>query len=208
LPHIGPCATALNWVYEKTARVSTHLAAELRELQVLGGLEWQSPRPSQLDSGSTAVIGARTCPLRKVINLQGSRRVLPRCRIGAHAVSQDREREAVQTALLCTVRPQMVRARLQHVLVDTGALVRDGACSITAVAGEAPIGGRSRSRGPSARRWSDERRGGAGAHFVGAAAVGAAEKRGPQFPGMCRVCARPGWPDYAVLVSRTESADG
>ena len=30
------------------------------------------------------------------------------------------------------------------------------------------------------------------------------EKRGSQFPGMYRVCGRPGWPDYAVLVSRTE----
>ena len=58
------------------------------------------------------------------------------CRIGAHAVSQDREREA-HTALLCTARPQMVRARLQHLLADTGALMRDGACSITP-AGEAP----------------------------------------------------------------------
>ena len=57
-------------------------------------------------------------------------------RIGAHAVSQDREREA-HTALLCTARPQMVRARLQHLLADTGALMRDGACSITP-AGEAP----------------------------------------------------------------------
>lgn len=63
--------------------------------------------------------------------------------------------------------PQMVRARLQHVLADTGALVRDGACSITPVAGEAPIGGRSRSRGPPARRRIDERRGGGGAQFVG-----------------------------------------
>jgi hypothetical protein len=42
----------------------------------------------------------------------------------------------------------MVRARLQHVLADTGALMRDGACSITPVAGEAPAGGRSRSHGP------------------------------------------------------------
>ena len=81
-------------------------------------------------------------------------------RIGAHAVSQDREREAVHTALLCTARPQMVRARLQHVLADTGALVRDGACSITPAAGEAPAGGRSGSRGPPARRRSDEPRGG------------------------------------------------
>ena len=47
----------------------------------------------------------------------------------------------------------------------------------------------------------------AGAH-VGTAAVGAAEKRGPQFPGMRRVCGRPGWPDYAVLVSGTEPFDG
>ncbi len=104
--------------------------------------------------------------------------------------------------------PQMVRARLQHVLADTGALIRDGACSITPVAGKAPIGGRSRSRGPPARRRSDEPRGGGGAQFAGTAAVGAAEKRGPQFPGMCRVCSRPGRPDYAVLVSGTEPADG
>ena len=74
--------------------------------------------------------------------------------------------------------------------------------------GEAPTGGRSRSRGPPARRRSDERRGGGGAQFVGTAAVGAAEKRGPQFPAMCRVCSRPGRPDYAVLVSGTEPADG
>ena len=47
----------------------------------------------------------------------------------------------------------------------------------------------------------------AGAH-VGTAAVGAAEKRGPQFPAMCRVCSGPGWPDYAVLVSGTEPSDG
>ena len=40
------------------------------------------------------------------------------------------------------------------------------------------------------------------------AAAGAAEKRGPQFPGMCRVCPRPGRSDYAVLVSGTETADG
>ena len=60
------------------------------------------------------------------------------CRIGAHAVSQDREREAIHTALLCTARPQKVRARLQHVLADTGAPMRDGACSITPVAGRHP----------------------------------------------------------------------
>jgi hypothetical protein len=79
---------------------------------------------------------------------------------------------------------------------DTGALVRHGTCSITPVA----TGGRSRNRGPPARR-SDERRGG-GARFAGTAAVGAAEKRALQFPGMVRVCppAR-GRPDYAVLVS-------
>ena len=51
-----------------------------------------------------------------------------------------------------------------------------------------------------------------GAHVgtaaVGAAAVGAAQKRGPQFRGMRRVCGRPGWPDYAVLVSGTEPSDG
>jgi len=40
------------------------------------------------------------------------------------------------------------------------------------------------------------------------AAAGAAEKRGPQFPGMCRVCPRPGPSDYAVLMSGTERADG
>jgi hypothetical protein len=73
--------------------------------------------------------------------------------------------------------------------------------------GEAPIGGRSRSRGPPARRRIDERRGGGGAQFVGTG-CGATEKRGPQFPGMCRVCPRPGRSDYAVLVSGTESADG
>ena len=63
--------------------------------------------------------------------------------------------------------PQKIRARWQHVLADTGALVRDGACSIMPVAGEAPIGGRSRSRGPPVRRRIDERRGGGGARFVG-----------------------------------------
>ena len=128
--------------------------------------------------------------------------------IGAIAVSQDREREAAHTALLCTARPQMVRARWQHVLADTGTLVRDGACSITPAAGEASAGGRSRSCGPSARRRSDERRGGGDAQFAGTAAVGAAEERGPQFPVMRRVCHRPGQPDYAVLVSGTEPADG
>ena len=51
LPHIGPSATALNSVYEKIAPVSIHLAAELRELQVLSRLEWQPTRPSALDSG-------------------------------------------------------------------------------------------------------------------------------------------------------------
>ena len=69
-------------------------------------------------------------------------------------------------------------------------------------------GGRSRSHGPPARRRSDEPRGGGGAQFVGTAAVGAAEKRGPQFPAMCWVCSRPGRPDYAVLVSGTEPTDG
>jgi len=38
------------------------------------------------------------------------------------------------------------------------------------------------------------------------AAAGAAKKRGPQFPRMCRVCPRPGRPDYAGLVSGTEPA--
>ncbi len=56
----------------------------------------------------------------------------------SHAVSQYREREAVDTALLCTARPQMVRARWLHVLADSGALMRDGACSITPVAGRHP----------------------------------------------------------------------
>ena len=42
----------------------------------------------------------------------------------------------------------------------------------------------------------------AAAHISAArAAAGAAEKRGPQLRGMCRVCPRPGRPDYAVLVS-------
>jgi hypothetical protein len=50
LPHIGPSATALNWVYGKTVPLSANLATELRELQVLGGLEWQQTRPSQSDS--------------------------------------------------------------------------------------------------------------------------------------------------------------
>ena len=34
--------------------------------------------------------------------------------------------------------PQMVRARWQHVLADTGALIRDGAGSITPVPGRHP----------------------------------------------------------------------
>jgi hypothetical protein len=42
-----------------------------------------------------------------------------------------------------------------------------------------------------ARRRSDERRGGGGAQFVGTAAVGAADKRGPQFPE-CAGLPRPG----------------
>jgi hypothetical protein len=48
--------------------------------------------------------------------------------------------------MICTARPRMVRARLQHVLVDTGALVRDGARSITPAGGAHRFGGRSRSR--------------------------------------------------------------
>ena len=99
----------------------------------------------------------------------------------------------------------MVHVRLQHVLADNGALMRDGACSITPVAGRhSPVGapvvvGRRQGGGVTNMV--------AAAH-VGTAAVGAAEKRGPQFPGMCRVCSRPGRPDYAVLVSGTEPADG
>ena len=69
-------------------------------------------------------------------------------RFGAHAMSQDRKWEVVHTALLCTVHPQMVPTRSQHVLVDN-------------------------------------RRIGAGRRTVrhGMTAVGAAERRGPQFPG-------------------------
>jgi hypothetical protein len=48
LPHIGPSTTALNSVYEKTASLSTHLVAELRELQVRDGLEWQQSGQSQV----------------------------------------------------------------------------------------------------------------------------------------------------------------
>jgi len=40
--------------------------------------------------------------------------------------------------LVMPARPQMLRARLQHMLADTGALMRDGACSITPVAGRHP----------------------------------------------------------------------
>ena len=132
----------------------------------------------------------------------------PPCRIGAHAVSQDREREAVHTALLCTARPpdgpRPIAARAGgHRRTDAGRRLFDHASG-----GEAPTGGRSRSHGPPARRRSDEPREGGGAQFAGTAAVGAAEKRGPQFPAMCRVCSRPGRPDYAVLVSGTEPADG
>ena len=101
----------------------------------------------------------------------------------------------------------MVRARLQHVLADTGALMRDGACSITPVAGRHPPVGApvvmGRRRGGGVTNLVE-----AAATIRGTAAVGAAEKRGPQFPAMCRVCSRPGRPDYAVLVSGTEPADG
>jgi hypothetical protein len=44
LPHIGPCATALNWVYGKTVPLSTDLGTELRKLQAPYRLEWQPPR--------------------------------------------------------------------------------------------------------------------------------------------------------------------
>jgi hypothetical protein len=39
LPHIGPCATALNWLYGKTVLLPTDLAAELREFRIPGRLE-------------------------------------------------------------------------------------------------------------------------------------------------------------------------
>ena len=105
-------------------------------------------------------------------------------------------------------RPQMVRARLQHAPADTGAPVRDGACSIKPVAERHPLVGAPVDLG--------RRRGGGVTNVVEAAAhnssarpgAGAAEKGGPQFPGMCRVCPGRGQPDYAVLVSGTEPADG
>jgi hypothetical protein len=40
-------------------------------------------------------------------------------RFGAHGISQDHKWEVVHTALLCTVHPQIVRTRLQHVQVDS-----------------------------------------------------------------------------------------
>lgn len=101
--------------------------------------------------------------------------------------------------------PQKVHVRLQHVLADTGALVRDGACSIMPVAGEALAGGRSRNRGPPARRQSDEH-GGGGARRHGCGRRGGDARAA--VPRYVLVCSRPGWPDYAVLVSGTEPGDG
>jgi len=101
-------------------------------------------------------------------------------------MSQNRGREAVHTVLLCGL-PQ-VCARSQHVLADVGALVRDGACWIAPVAGRHPLVGAPVVVG----RQRGGRRGGGGAQFAGTIAVGAAEERGPQFPALCRVCARPG----------------
>jgi hypothetical protein len=43
LPHIALSTTALKSAYRKTAPIATHPATELRELQALGGLEWQHP---------------------------------------------------------------------------------------------------------------------------------------------------------------------
>ena len=110
--------------------------------------------------------------------------------------------------MICTARPQMVRARLQHVLADTGALVRDGACSITPVAGRHPLVGAPVVVG--------RRQGGGVTNVVEAAAhnssarLRSARRRsaGRSSLLMCRVCSRPGRPDYAVLVSGTEPADG
>ena len=125
---------------------------------------------------------------------------------------------APQTPKATTARPQKVHVRLQQVLADNGALVRDGACSIMPVAGEALVpvagealaGGRSRSRGPSARRQSDEH-GAGGARRHGCRRHGC-RRRGAEAPGEvprdAPVCGRPGWPDYAVLVSGTEPSDG
>jgi hypothetical protein len=80
--------------------------------------------------------------------------------------------------------------------------LRDGTCSITPVA----TGGRSRSRGPPARR-SDECRGG-GAQCVGTAAVGAAEKRGCSSPGWAGFAPRPGAARLRCPGERKEPADG
>ena len=84
---------------------------------------------------------------------------------------------APQTPKATTARPQKVHVRLQHVLADNGALVRDGACLIMPVAGEALAGGRSRSRGPPARRQSDEH-GGGGARRHGCGRRGCGRRGG------------------------------
>ena len=119
--------------------------------------------------------------------------------IHGSSMSQDREREAVHTALLCMARRYPWLAP-RWSAPDTSTrwrtpaywgLVRDGACSITAVAGRHPLAGAPVDLG--------RRRGGgvtnvveAAAHNSSAqAAAGAAEQCGPQFRGMCWVCPRP-----------------
>ena len=47
LPHIALSTTALNSAYRKMASMATYLATELRELQALGGVEWQRRGPSK-----------------------------------------------------------------------------------------------------------------------------------------------------------------
>ena len=126
---------------------------------------------------------ARITRVSSVIRPEGLGDLRSPCRIGAHAVSQDREREAVHTGLVMHGSPPDRPRRLQHVLADTGALVWDGACSITPVGGRHPLGGAPVVVGHRPRRRSDERRGGGGAQFAGTAAVGAAVKRGCSSPG-------------------------
>ena len=83
-------------------------------------------------------------------------------------MSQDRKWEVVHTALLCTVHPQMARARLQHVLVDNRRTGAGRRLFDHASGGEAPGGRSSRSRGLSAGQRSEERRGGGGARSAAA----------------------------------------
>ena len=103
-------------------------------------------------------------------------------------------------------RPPVLRARLRRVLADTGALVRDGARSITPVAARHPpvgapvVMGCRRSGGVAIAE---------AAHNSSARLRSARQREArAAVPRKCRVCSRPGRPDYAVVVSGTEPADG